>query len=107
MNKLAHSDAQLRLANVCHPSLKDGRLRHRCMLDVARATHNTAWIHRLQRTTPSAFDGHTLAMEMLDDYERGSSPPPPQTPGAASSSSVLVVLVLVVILILWVLRVLR
>ena len=76
----AHSDAQLRLANVCHPSLRDGFLRHRSMFEVARATNNTIWMDRLRRMVPPRVDGHGLAMEMLDEYERSDAhPPAPRT----------------------------
>lgn len=60
-----HTDAQLRLANACHPSLP-GDVRRRILWGVARGARDARWLARLRHSDSATS---ALAMDMLDDYE--------------------------------------
>jgi hypothetical protein len=60
-----HSQALLRVANVCHPEVDDGHRRD-VMLAVAKGQGMDGWITRLERRSGA---GAMLAMRMLSVLE--------------------------------------
>ena len=100
MPPIAHTPAQLELANACHSAMRDDE-RWKRLMYVARRNHDAQWTKRLRVTADSHTAPPSTAMAMLDAYERRPrSPSDPSYPSDRSDAVPVWVRVLVVLVVL-------